>query len=127
MQGMHLYEYAVIRVVPSVEREEFLNIGVILFSKRAKFIHILYHIDKEKITHFSRDVDFDLLQSNLDSFSKIAKGDKEGGVIAGMDIPERFRWLTAMKSACIQTSRPHSGFSGDLLKTTEKLFEELVL
>lgn len=127
MQGKHLYEYAVIRVVPKVEREEFINVGIILFSKRAKFIRLKYHLNEEKLNCFSDDIDIDLIKDTLDSYRKIANGEKEGGVIAGYDIPERFRWLTAVKSSCIQTSRPHSGFSDNLENTIDKLFEELVL
>ncbi|NDV46359.1 DUF3037 domain-containing protein [Paludibacter sp. 221] len=127
MQGKHLYEYATIRVLPKVEREEFVNVGVILFSKKAKFIKMLYHVDESKLNVFSKEWDFDLLYSILDSFRKIANGEKEGGVIASFDIPERFRWLTAVRSSCIQTSRPHPGFSDNLEETTQKLFEELVL
>ena len=127
MQGKHLYEYAVVRVLPKIEREEFLNVGIILFSKKAKFIKMLYHINENKLKAFSEDCDFDLLKSTLIAFEKIAQGDKSGGEIAQMDIPERFRWLTAVRSACVQTSRPHPGFSDNLSETTEKLLKELVL
>lgn len=127
MQGKHLYEYAVIRVVPKVEREEFLNVGVILFSKKGKYIRMLYSLDKERLRLFAGEPDVDLIEKTLDSFEKIASGHKEGGVIAGFDIPERFRWITAERSSCIQTSRPHSGFSDNLEETTHKLFRELVL
>lgn len=126
MQGKNLYEYAVIRVVPKVEREEFMNVGIILFSKRAKYIQFRTHIDEKKLRCFSNELDLNLIHTTLDSFSKIAHGDKTGGVIAGLDIPERFRWLTAVKSSCIQTSPVHSGFSDNLDTTFDKLFEELV-
>jgi len=127
MQDSHLYEYAVIRVVPRVEREEFLNIGIILFCKRAKFIKVLYHIDDAKIAALSSDFDIDQLHCNITALEKIVNGGKGGGPIGEMDIPERFRWLTAIRSSAIQTSRPHSGLSHDLEKTIQRLFEELVL
>ena len=127
MQGKHLYEYAVIRVVPKVEREEFLNVGIILFSKRGKYIRMLYTLDKERLRLFAGEPDIDLIEKTLDSFEKIASGQKEGGIIAGFDISERFRWITAERSSCIQTSRPHAGFSGNLEETANKLFRELVL
>lgn len=127
MQGKHLYEYAVIRVLPKVEREEFVNVGIILFSKKAKYIKMLYQVNEKKLLCFSNETDLDLLNSTLLSFEKIAEGLKSGGAIAQMDIPERFRWLTAVRSSCVQTSRPHSGFSDDLETTARKLFEELVL
>lgn len=127
MQEKHLYEYAVIRFVPRVEREEFINIGVIMFSKRARFIKARYQVDEKKICLFSSELDMDSLYANLKVFDRICSGDKDAGQIARMDIPERFRWLTAVKSSSIQTSRPHSGFSDNLEATFEKLFSELVL
>lgn len=127
MQDSHLYEYAVIRVVPRVEREEFLNIGVILFCKRAKFIKVLYHLNDAKIEALSTDFDIEQLHCNITALEKIVNGAKDGGPIGAMDIPERFRWLTAIRSSAIQTSRPHTGLSQDLEKTVQRLFEELVL
>ncbi len=127
MQEKHLYEYAVIRVLPKVEREEFINIGVILFSKKGKYIKTLYKLDENKLRLFSDEIDLEEINSILQAFEKISSGSKDGGVIATFDIPERFRWLTAVRSSCIQTSRPHSGFSSDLDKTIECLFRELVL
>ncbi|HRZ97315.1 MAG TPA: DUF3037 domain-containing protein [Paludibacter sp.] len=127
MQGKHLYEYAVIRVLPRVEREEFINIGIILFSKRAKYIRMLFHLDEQRLSLFSSELDVELLRDTILSFEKICDGSKDGGEIAQLDIPERFRWLTAVRSSCIQTSRPHPGFSENLDRTLEKLFKELVL
>lgn len=127
MQDSHLYEYAVIRVVPRVEREEFLNIGVILFCKKAKFIKVLHYINDAKIEALSNDFDIEQLHCNITALEKIANGTKDGGPIGAMDIPERFRWLTAIRSSAIQTSRPHPGLCQDLEKTVQRLFEELVL
>jgi hypothetical protein len=127
MQGKHLFEYAVIRVLPRVEREEFINVGIILFSKRAKYIRMMYKLDKKRLDMFSTELDADLLEQTLISFEKICNGAKDGGVIAQFDIPERFRWLTAVRSSCIQTSRPHPGFAEDLDQKVRQLFEELVL
>ena len=127
MQEKNLYEYAVIRVVPRVEREEFLNVGIILFCKKAKFIKMLYTVNETKLALFSDDFDVEQLQLNLESFQKIAHGGKAGGPIGEFDIPSRFRWLTAIRSSAIQTSRPHCGFADDLEQTAQRLFEELVL
>lgn len=127
MQGKHLYEYAVIRVLPRVEREEFINVGIIMFSKREKYIKARYHIDEAKLRLFSTELDMDSLYASLAVFDKVCTGDKNGGAIASFEVPERFRWLTAVRSASIQTSRPHPGFSSDLDSTFDKLFEEFVL
>ena len=127
MQEDKIYEYAIIRLVPKVEREEFFNIGLVMFSKREKYIKIAFHLcpDKFKLMHSKLDYD-DIIQ-NLESFQKVASGAKDGGPIAEMEIPERFRWLTAVRSAVVQTSRPHPGKSKDLDATFDRLFEELVM
>jgi hypothetical protein len=127
MQGKHFYEYAVIRFVPKVEREEFINVGIIMYSKRAKYIKARYTLDKEKLKLFSSELDMDSLCSHLSVFDKICSGSKNGGYIASLDIPDRYRWLTAVRSTSIQTSLSRSGFSDNLDATFEKLYEELVI
>ena len=127
MHEQHLYDYAVIRVVPRVEREEFVNVGLMLYCKRQKYLRIQYQIPTDKISAFCKEFDLDQLKINLDSFVAICEGKKNAGPIAQFEKDERFRWLTAIKSSSIQTSRPHSGFSTDLDKTFEKLYTELVL
>jgi len=127
MHDKHLYEYTVIRVVPKVEREEFINVGLMLFCKRQKYLRIEYHLVREKIKTICAEFDIDQVNENLDSFVKIGKGIKEGGPIAAFEMSERFRWLSAIKSSSIQTSRPHSGFSVDLDLTFDKLYAELVI
>lgn len=127
MQEKNLYEYAVIRVVPRVEREEFLNVGIVLFCKKAKFIKVLYSLNIEKVLSFSAEADVEQIEMNLLAFQKVAHGTKDGGPIAMMDIPSRFRWLTALRSSVIQSSRPHPGLCDDLEQTTQRLFKDLVL
>ncbi|WP_417430598.1 DUF3037 domain-containing protein [Halpernia sp.] len=126
MQEFKLYEYAVIRVLPKVEREEFLNVGLILFSKKENYIKTRYFLNKEKLKHFFSQEVLEDLECHLKSFINIANGEKSSGNISQLEIPERFRWLNAVRSSCIQTSRPHAGLSKDLDKTFERLFEELV-
>ena len=126
MQEDKLYEYAVIRLVPKVEREEFFNIGLDLFSKREKYIRIECAICPQKFEVMHCKIDFEDIQQNLESFEKVANGAKDGGEIAKLEIPERFRWLTAVRSSVVQTSRPHPGKSKNLDETFERLFEELV-
>ncbi|MDX8571161.1 DUF3037 domain-containing protein [Elizabethkingia sp. HX QKY] len=126
MQEDKIYEYAVIRLVPKVEREEFFNIGLVMFSKKEKYIRVEFHLCPDKFALMHSKLDYEDITQNLISFQNIAKGDKSGGPIALLEIPERFRWLTAIRSAVVQTSRPHPGKSKDLDKTFDKLFEELV-
>ena len=121
-----IYEYAVIRLVPKVEREEFFNVGLIMFSKREKYIRFEFHLCTEKFQSMKSKLGFDSISQNLTNFKQVAGGEKEGGPIAQLDIPERFRWLTAVRSSVIQTSRPHPGKTKDLDETFERLFEELV-
>lgn len=127
MQDKHLYEYAVIRVVPKVEREEFVNTGVILFCKRQKFIKMLYTVNEDKLMVIAPELDIASIAQNLASFQKIAHGNIDGGPIAQLEAPERFRWLTAVRSSVIQTSRPHPGFCNNLEEKTNQLFTDLVL
>ncbi|KQS89382.1 DUF3037 domain-containing protein [Chryseobacterium sp. Leaf394] len=126
MQEDKIYEYAVIRLVPKVEREEFFNIGLVMFSKREKFIKVEFYLCPDKFKLIKSKLDYDDIINNLESFKNIAEGKKDGGPIALLEIPDRFRWLTAVRSAVVQTSRPHPGKSKDLEKTFGKLFEELV-
>jgi hypothetical protein len=124
MQAKYIYEYAILRIVPVVEREEFVNAGVILFCKSEDYIGIYYHLPEKKILALMPEADVEEIRKNLEAFSKIAKGEKDGGPIALNDVPGRFRWLTAVRSASIQTSRPHPGVTDDLEKTIKILFEE---
>ena len=126
MQQKHQYEYAIIRVVPAVEREEFVNAGVILFCKKEKFIRMKYRLCQDKILTLRPDAEMEEICKNLEAFRIIANGEKEGGPIALLDPAERFRWLSAVRSASIQTSRPHNGLSDDLEKTFNTLFDEMV-
>lgn len=127
MQENHLYEYAVIRVVPKVEREEFFNVGIILFSKRNRYLKSRYYLNLEKLNLFASELDADSILENLEVFDTICSGNKKGGYIASLDVAERFRWLTAVRSTSIQTSCSHAGLSSDLDATFEKLYAELVL
>lgn len=127
MQELKLYEYAVIRLVPKVERAEFFNIGLVLFSKKENFIRVQFHICPKKFSLMPSAVEIEDVQKTLHNFKMVAEGSPEGGSIAALDIPERFRWLTAVRSSVVQTSRPHPGKTADLDKTFEKLFQDLVV
>jgi len=125
MQDKHLYEYAVIRVVPRVEREEFLNVGVVLYCARPRFLGVRFALNEQRLGAFAPD----LLQlaEYLLAFERICKGDPSGGPIAALTPAERFRWLTATRSTVLQTSRVHPGFCVSPEETLGRLFGELVL
>ena len=76
MPEKHLYEYAVIRFVPKVEREEFLNIGIVLFSKQARYLNAIYVLNEQKLRVFSTEVDMECLKNALQVFDKVCQGRK---------------------------------------------------
>ena len=127
MQENQLFEYAIIRVVPRVEREEFLNVGVILYCKDLKFLDMRYTIDESRLQHFCKDLDLAELKEHLVAYENICKGNVTGGPIAKLDLPSRFRWLTATRSTIVQSSKVHPGLCKEPVKTLEHLFERLVL
>lgn len=126
MPGKHLFEYAVIRVVPRVEREEFLNVGVILYCKQEKFLQIRYLVNTDRLKAFCAGLDIEQLTANLDALTQICLGTKQGGPIAQLDIASRFRWITATRSTVVQSSKVHPGFCLDAGETLERLFVNLV-
>jgi len=126
MQEDKLYHYAVIRLVPKVEREEFFNVGLILFSKEEKFIRLEYHLSPYKFRLMQSEASYEEVLQNLETLRHIAVGKPQCGPIAALPIPERFRWLTATRSSIIQTSPTHPGKSSDLVKTFDRLFVEMV-
>jgi hypothetical protein len=127
MQQKHLFEYAVIRVVPRVEREEFLNIGVLIYCAKLKFLQAGYLLDEKRLKAFSISLDLSELKEHVCAMERICLGDEAAGPIGKLDMASRFRWLTATRSTIVQTSKVHPGFCDDPLETLEKLFEQLVV
>jgi len=121
------YEYAIIRIVPKVEREEFMNIGVILFSKRKKYLRLKYQINAPKLTAFSPNIDPEAIEEYLKAWEQVCEGYPKGGAIGQLELPVRFRWLTAPRSSIIQSSRVHPGLCNDPDQILEELFESYVL
>ena len=127
MQEKLLFEYAVIRVVPRVEREEFLNVGIILYCRTRRFLACTYRLDKQKLQVLCPALDCGDVEGHLQSFEQICLGAKGESPIASLDVASRFRWLTATRSTIVQTSKVHPGFCKDPQETLQKLFEKLVL
>lgn len=126
MQDKYLFEYAVIRYVPKVEREEFINVGVILFCNPLKFLGIRYELNTEKILALAPDADLEEIKSSLLSFSRICEGAPESGPIGSLPLAERFRWLTATRSTIVQTSQVHPGFCDNADEMLERVWREMV-
>lgn len=126
MQEKLLFEYAVIRVVPCVEREEFLNAGVVLYCAAQQFLQAKYYLNHEKLTAFNCQVEAADIEKRLYAFAQIAVGGTGGGSIAALPKPSRFRWLTAVRSTIVQTSPVHPGFCKDAGEMLDQLYEQLV-
>ena len=126
MQGYHLFEYATIRLIPRVERGEFVNIGSILYCSGERFLECIFHWDDQRILTLFPDIDLALVKGYARSFELICEGSKSGGGIAGLTIAERFRWLTATRSTIIQGSPVHTGYTRDARTTLQKLHADLV-
>lgn len=132
-----LFEYAVIRVVPKVEREEFLNVGVILYCPKLKYLQLTYTLNIDRLNAFSPSqpnqaastghLDIGELEEHLRAFEAITLGDKTAGPIARLDIASRFRWLTATRSTILQSSKVHPGFCSDPAAALTRLHATLVL
>ena len=127
MHGKELFEYAVIRLVPEVEREEFLNVGVVLYCRGQKLLDMRYTLAADKLRSFRITEDIEELGAYLRAFQHICKGEQEGGPMAVLPMAERFRWLTAKRSTVIQTSAVHPGLCEVADKTLDRLFQKLVL
>lgn len=120
-----LYEYAVVRYCPRVERGEYVNVGLVMMCKRQRWLRARLNFDSRRVAALYPDADVEAVGRQLESFERIAAGGK--GAIASLEAEERFRWLTAVRSSCITTSRPHPGLCECLDSTFDRIFEELVL
>jgi hypothetical protein len=127
MQEQHSFEYAVIRVVPKVEREEFMNVGVILYCQSLAYLDALFTLNEERLFALSPGLEIDEIKKHLTAFCNICKGGPEAGPIGKLDMGSRFRWLTATRSTVLQCSKVHPGLSSDPSLTLKNLHKRLVL
>ena len=127
MLNKNIFEYAIIRLVPKVEREEFFNIGVLLFSKQKKFLDIKYFIDIHKLKAIAPEIEATVLNGYLNAWKLICDGKAAGGKIGDLEISDRFRWLAASRSTIIQSSKTHSGLCENPEEALQDIFEKYVL
>jgi hypothetical protein len=120
------YSYAIVRVVPRVERGEFVNVGVILFAREQDFLDARLEVPTQRLLSLAPDLDLVTLERHLDTFVAICAGRPEGGPLANLGQPERFHWLVAPRSTMIQTSPVHVGRSLAPEKAIEDLLAEYV-
>jgi len=120
------FDYAVIRVVPRVEREEFVNAGVIVYCLEKNFLAARVHVSPERLKALWPEVDLEVVRRHLEAFPKVSAGDPSAGPIAQLSLRERFHWLVSPRSTMIQVSPVHSGIcGGDPQEALDRLFEQL--
>lgn len=122
----NLFEYAIIRVVPQVEREEFINVGVVLYCKATQYLEMLFQLDEARLLALHPRADVADIRAHLEAFQAIAGGQPNAGPIAQLDAASRFRWLTARRSTVIQTSQVHPGLCGQPGEALRRLYHTLV-
>lgn len=127
MHTRHAFDYAVVRIVPRVERGEFLNAGVILFASSAAYLNTRIALDRERLKALAPGIDCAVVEAYLEAIPKICAGGGEAGSIGELPQRARFHWLVAPRSTIIQTSPVHSGVHHDLDAALEQLFAKLVL
>lgn len=120
------FQYAVLRVVPRVEREEFVNVGVILFCRTRRFLRARVALDPRRIRALAPDIDLETVREHLDARVRVAAGEADAGPIAALPQSERFHWLVAPSSTIIQTSSVHSGLCDEPEAVLDRLLAQLV-
>jgi Protein of unknown function (DUF3037) len=120
------FAYAVLRVVPRVERGECFNAGVVLFCRRRRFLAARVDLDERRLAALAPDADADAVRAHLEALAGIAAGNPAGGRVAALEPSERFGWLVAPSSTIIQPSPVHTGLCADPGEMLDRLFAELV-
>jgi hypothetical protein len=123
---MDLFEYAVIRFVPRVEREEFLNVGVIVYCPAQRFLQAAFALDESRLRAFAEVPELAELPERLAAFPRVCTGGTAAGPIGQLPAAARFRWLIAPRSTLVQTSPVHTGLCRDAGETLAKLMGRLV-
>ena len=120
------FQYAIVRVVPQVERGETVNAGVVLFCRPRRFLAARVELDEARLRALAPDLELDAVRGHLDALRRIAAGDAEAGPIAALPASERFHWLVAPSSTMIQCSPVHTGLTDDPEGELERLLARLV-
>jgi hypothetical protein len=122
-----VFQYAVLRVVPSVARGEGLNVGVVLHARRHRFLGLRVAVDRERLRALDPALDLDALEEHLHGLRRVADGDPEAGAIAAMPRSDRFGWLAAPSNTIVQPSAVHTGLCGDPTAMLDRLVARLVV
>ncbi len=126
MPELSSYDYALVRVVPSVERGECVNAGVILFCRTRRFLRAKIDLDETRVLALSPNVDLEEVRQHLDCISRVAVGGADAGPIGRLSQAERFHWLTSPRSTIIQPSPVHSGLTADPARSLDHLLDTMV-
>ena len=121
------FDYAVLRVVPRVERQEFVNVGVIVFCLEHRVLEARVHVDEARLLALWPGLDVEMVRQHVQAVVRICEGDETAGAIARLSQRERFHWLISPRSTMIQTSAVHTGICTDVEGVVERLFKQLVL
>ncbi len=127
MPATSSYDYAIVRIVPLVERGECINIGVIVFCRTQRFLDMLIHLDQQRLNAFAPSLDFSSVQQQIEHLLQVCRGGHASGPIGQLSQAERFHWIVSPRSTIIQTSPVHSGICSDPANTLQNLLEKLVL
>jgi hypothetical protein len=120
------FEYALIRVVPRIERGEFVNVGVVLFCRVRRFLNVRIQVDAGRLRALDPAIDLDAVETQLAHLPLICAGGAAAGPIGELPAHERFRWMTAPRSTIVQSSPVHCGLCTDPAATLDQLLETLV-
>lgn len=124
--GPSSYFYAVIRLVPRVERGECFNIGVVVLSRAKRFLGVRTALDMDRFRVLAPGLDAGIVREHLAAIERVVAGDPDAGPMAALEPAERFHWITSPSSTIIQPSEVHTGLTVDAGATLERLFRELV-
>lgn len=127
MPVRHAFEYAILRIVPRVEREEFINVGVVLFCRTRRFLGARIALDEQRVAAFAPGLDLEHVRTQLDHVVLVCAGGASSGPIGELPQQERFRWLIAPRSTVVQSSPVHCGTSDDPQQTLDRLVQTMVL
>lgn len=127
MRDLDSYDYAVVRVVPRVEREEFINVGVIVSCPMRNFLEARFVLDEHRLRALDATLDLDTIRAHTESIRTICAGGAEAGPLSRLSQRERFHWLVAPRSTIIQTSPVHTGKCSDPTQLVEHLLQKMVI
>jgi hypothetical protein len=121
-----VFEYVIVRAVPRIERDEFINVGVVVYAPTRAFLDCRVELDRARLHALDPGADAEAIESHLQAFAAVCRGFAGGGPIAALPLRERYHWLVAPRSATLQTSPVHGGRADDLAAALERLFDSLV-